>query len=207
MDRLKKISLIVITASLTSVACLFLFVLGAGYYLVVRDPIRASSAVAVLSGGGIERMDHASDLIREDYAKRLIITDTGTIDPTTGVKVSRIMEDQAAQRGVRKVFIHITDGIAETTRDEAIAIKTLALEKDWQRIIVVTDSFHSRRTKIIFSDLFRETGIQIAVNPVDAVGYWYHPATWWMESQPREATIYEYIALISYKLGIYQENL
>jgi hypothetical protein len=71
----------------------------------------------------------------------------------------------------------------------------------------VTDSFHSRRTKIIFSDLFRGTGIQIAVNPVDAEGYWYHPATWWTDSQSREATIYEYIALISYKLGISQENL
>ncbi len=64
MKRLKKISLIVFTVILISTACLFLFVIGAGYYLVVRDPIRSSSAVAVLSGGGIERMDHASDLIK-----------------------------------------------------------------------------------------------------------------------------------------------
>lgn len=180
--------------------------IGAGYFLIVRDPITPSSVVAVLSGGGIERMDHAADLIQKDYAKRLIITETGTVDPLTNTRISRIMEDQAAQRGVRKVFLYVTEGEAKSTRDEAIAIKKLALEKDWKKLIIVTDSFHSRRTKIIFLDIFRGTGIRISVNPVDAEGYWYHPATWWMDRQSREATIYEYIALISYKLGLYQGN-
>ncbi len=206
MKTLRKIILIMTSVILISIIIVPFIMIGAGYFLVVRDPITSSSVVAVLSGGGIERMDHASDLILRDYAKRLIITETGTVDPLTNTRVSRIMEDQAAQRGVRKVFIYVTDGEAKSTRDEAIAIKTLALEKDWKKLIIVTDSFHSRRTKIIFLDIFRGSGIRISVNPVDAEGYWYHPATWWMDSQSREATIYEYIALISYKLGIYQEN-
>ncbi len=206
MRTFKKILLVTVSIILISAILIPFILIGAGYYLVVRDPITSSSVVAVLSGGGIERMDHASDLILRDYAKRLIITETGSMDPLTNTRVSRIMEDQAAQRGVRKVFIYVTEGEAKSTREEAIAIKTLAVEKNWEKLIIVTDSFHSRRTKIIFMDTFRGSGIRISVNPVDAEDYWYHPATWWMDSQARQATIYEYIALVSYKLGLYQEE-
>lgn len=181
-------------------------ILGAGYYLVVRDPIKSSEAVAVLSGGGIERMDHAAKLIEQNYAKRLIITETGSLDPSSGTKISKLMEEQAAQRGIRKVYVNVTDGESRSTREEAYAILKLMQTKEWGRVIVVTDSFHSRRTKVIFTDIFRGTGIRVSVNPVDAPDYWYHPATWWVDAQSREATIYEYISLISYKLGIFQET-
>jgi uncharacterized SAM-binding protein YcdF (DUF218 family) len=149
-------------------------------------------------------MDHAAKLIEQDYAKRLIITETGSLDSLSGTKVSRVMEEQAAQRGIRKVFVNVTNGEARNTRDEAFAVLGLMQDKDWKKLIVVTDSFHSRRTKTIFTDVFRGTGIRVAVNPVDEIGYWYHPATWWIDAPSREATIYEYISLISYKFGIFQ---
>jgi uncharacterized SAM-binding protein YcdF (DUF218 family) len=178
---------------------------GAGYYLVVRDPIRNSSAVAVLSGGGIERLDHAVKLLDDRFARRLILTNTSQVDPQTGTRMSKVMMDQASQRGVRKVNIYITGGESATTREEAIAIKSLMDERDWKSLIVVTDSFHSRRTKIIFQDVFKGSGVKISVNPIDAPDYWYKPAAWWKNPDSRRATIYEYVSLIYNWLGLYEK--
>ena len=177
---------------------------GAGYFLVVRDPLRNSSAVVVLSGGGMERLDHAVKLMDENYAKRLILTNTSQMDPQTGTPMSKVMMDQASQRGIRKVYIYITGGESATTREEAEAVKVLMEERDWKSLIVVTDSFHSRRTKIIFSDVFAGSGVKLTVNPVDAADYWYKPATWWRDEDSRRATLYEYISLVYNWLGLYK---
>lgn len=182
-----------------------IFMVSAGYYLVVRDPVRNSSAVAVLSGGGIERLDHAVKLLDDKLAKRLILTNTSQVDPQSGTRMSKVMMDQASQRGVRKVNIYVTGGESATTREEAIAIKGLMDERDWKSLIVVTDSFHSRRTKIIFEDVFRGSGVKISVNPVDAPDYWYKPSIWWKTPDSRRATIYEYVSLIYNWLGLYEK--
>ncbi len=181
------------------------FVVSAGYYLIVRDPIRNSSAVAVLSGGGIERLDHAVKLMDDNFTKRLILTNTSQVDSQTGTRMSKVMMDQASQRGVKKVNIYITGGESATTREEAIAIRALMDERNWKSLIVVTDSFHSRRTKIIFHDVFKGSGVKISVNPVDAPDYWYKPSTWWQSPDSRKATVYEYISLIYNWLGLYEK--
>jgi uncharacterized SAM-binding protein YcdF (DUF218 family) len=175
---------------------------GMGYYLVVRDPIKKADAIAVLSGGGPERVESAATLMGKGYGKKLILTETGEKDPNTSGSVSDSMMDQAASLGVKKRDIYIAGKKVVNTIDEAQAIKILALDKKWNSLIIVTDTFHSRRTKLIFTNIFRGTKIQIRVNPVSVKDYWYHPGTWWMDEQSRRATITEYLSLISYRLGL-----
>jgi uncharacterized SAM-binding protein YcdF (DUF218 family) len=175
---------------------------GMGYYLVVRDPLKKADAIAVLSGGGPERIESAAALMTKGYGKKLILTQTGETDPNTNGLVSDSMMDQAASLGVKKRDIYVAGKKVIDTIDEAQAIKTLALDKKWKNLIIVTDTFHSRRTKIIFTNVFSGTKIQVRVNPVSVKDYWYHPGAWWKDEQSRRATINEYLSLISYKLGL-----
>lgn len=183
-----------------------LFLIGAailGNYLVIRDPLVASDAVAVLSGGGSERLEYATYLINEKYGKKLIFTETGDSDPDNGGKISQSMSKDAIDEGIRKGKQFFAGKEVQNTYDEAKAVLKLANTHKWDSIIVVTDTFHSRRSKIIFNDVFRESEIKIRVVPVDVVGYWYEPNFWWKDGASIRATLSEYGGLISYYLGIY----
>ncbi len=182
---------------------LVLVIEGMGYYLVVRDPLKAADAVAVLSGGGEERLQYATRLVNEKYAKKLILTETGSVDPDGG-KISQSMTKDAIDEGVKKKNQYIAGKNVENTKDEAEVVLKLALNRKWDSVIVVTDTFHSRRTKVIFADVFRGSGIQVQVNPVDVEGYWYHPGRWWADEKSFSLTITEYLSLASYYLGIYK---
>ncbi len=202
MKKPIRVSLIILVCVTSCICAIAVGVLGAGYFLVVRDPISSSDGIVVLSGGGVERLEHAVNLVLKGTAKKIIFTETGDVDAGTGVKVTRGEEDRAAQLGVRKVDIIVTEGISRTTLEEARAVLALAKEREWKKLIIVTDSFHSRRTKMIFLDVFSGSRIRIRVNPVDEANYWYKPSRWFLDSEFRKATVYEYMSMIFYILRI-----
>jgi uncharacterized SAM-binding protein YcdF (DUF218 family) len=178
-------------------------VLQMGNYLVVRDPLKPADAVAVLSGGGPERVEYASYLITKKYGKKLIFTDTGEENPLGSGTVNDTMAKQAADEGVRRSKQYFAGDDVASTVDEARAVLKLAKHKGWESIIVVTDTFHSRRTKVIFSDVFKGSGIIVRSNPVDVKDYWYDAAHWWKDSNSVKATLTEYASLVAYLIGLY----
>jgi uncharacterized SAM-binding protein YcdF (DUF218 family) len=203
---LKKLIRIVISVGAVVIllaASTILILRGMGNFLVVRDPLKPADAVAVLSGGGPERVEYASQLVTDKYGRKLILTETGETDPTTGSKVSTTMSKQAADDGVKRGLHFYAGKHVDSTIDEARAVLKLAQTRNWKSIIVVTDTFHSRRAKILFNDVFKNSGIQVRLNPVDLPGYWYQPSSWWSTSAGRRATINEYLSLGWYYLGMY----
>lgn len=188
---------------LLGIALGFLVLRGLGNFLVVRDPLQTADAVVVLSGGGPGRLEYATSLINRKYGRKLVLTETGEEDPVNGGKLSESMSKDARDEGVKRGKQYIAGSEVENTKDEAEAVLKLAKARQWQSLIVVTDTFHSRRTKILFTDVFRNSGISVRVNPVDLPNYWYDPNTWWWSSEARKATIAEYVSLAAYYLGIY----
>lgn len=175
-----------------------------GNYLVVSDPLKPADAVAVLSGGGPERVEYASYLITKKYGKKLIFTDTGEENPLGGGSMNDVMSKQAAEEGVKRSKQYFAGDDVQSTLDEAKAVLKLAKDRKWESVIVVTDTFHSRRTRLIFTDVFRGSGIVVRVNPVKVDDYWYDPSFWWKDANSRRATITEYGSLLAYSLGLYR---
>jgi uncharacterized SAM-binding protein YcdF (DUF218 family) len=64
--------------------------------------------------------------------------------------------------GIKKDRILVT-GEVQTTDDEAKAIKKIALNKKFHKIILVTSAFHMSRAKL----LFKQCGIEVEPYPVD----------------------------------------
>jgi uncharacterized SAM-binding protein YcdF (DUF218 family) len=182
------------------IAGAYVLLRGAGAYLIYADDLEPADVIVVLSGGTDSRMNEALSLYKEDYAKIIVLTETG--EQTEGYENlnSFDMRIQLMNNGVPSGNIMITDLTVNTTVDEAVAIRDLMQNRQYRSAIVVTDPYHTRRSKLIFNQVFDETGIDITVHPVRSS--WYNSRTWFTSVKGWQFTLLEYAKLISMKFGI-----
>jgi len=169
----------------------------AGEFLVHADSLERAGAVVLLSGGGKERMDEAARLMGERYAELLLLTETGN-QMDGGMPESQYMRLEAIQKGVSPAQIQFTEPSVQSTRDEAIKVRAYMQLHQISDCIVVTDPYHTRRTRLIFQDSMRGTEIKVRVIP--STGHWYHAASWFLSLRGWQTTASEYIKL-AYYLG------
>lgn len=175
-----------------------------GSYLVVSDSLEESQAVVSLSGDNA-RIDETIRLIRENYADWLILTETEqpSIDPEAPDTNSTLEKrKQALSAGIPEGDILVTTDQTDSTLDEAIAVRKLMQNRYLTSCIVVTDPYHARRTKLIFSDVFRQSDIRVIIHPV--AEHWYRPRTWFLSLHGWRITTLEYLKLFAYSIGMRQ---
>jgi uncharacterized SAM-binding protein YcdF (DUF218 family) len=176
------------------------FLTTAGGILIIADPLRKSDAVVVLSGGGdMSRMEEGARIYLEKNAQWLILTET---TPREGEKVSDttiLFKDTARNLGVPDSAILVTDQAAFSTLEEAQQTLKLSNRNSLKSLIIVTDPFHTFRTRLIFRSVFKDSGIDIYVRPVR--NHWYRSTNWWMTADGRRATVSEYIKILAYLFG------
>ena len=178
----------------------------AGVFLVRKDRLKSSDALVILSGGGEERLEYGASLYASGIARRIILTETDDIQAGTSVSMADVnMGTLASRYGIDKARILITRKTSTSTYEEAKAVLELMEDREWKSIVVVTDSFHSQRTGLIFASIFKGSGIRISIQPVDVPGYWYNPMTWWLKPESRVATFMEYVKIFYFLSGQYDK--
>jgi uncharacterized SAM-binding protein YcdF (DUF218 family) len=177
---------------------LLLGLFGLGRFLVVSDRPVKSDAVVVLSGGDIDRMDKAVELISDGFARYLILTDTSEVS-ASGKRMTDFLYSEATKRGITVPQIDITEPGVTNTREEAAAVRILMEERGWKSCIVVTDPYHSRRTSFLFNQAIRGSDLSVSVVPVS--GHWYRPRSWFLSNEGWRVTLEEYIKLGAAWLG------
>lgn len=184
------------------VLLLFLFIglWGLGGILVIADPLQQADAIIVLSGGSNERIVHAARLYVEGYGKYLILTDTGIRYPGDPKGASQYAIDLAMDQGVPEEVILAPEIVVNSTVDEAKIVRDTAESNGFRRLIVVTDPYHTFRTRLIFRSIFKGTGSLVMVRP--ASGHWYDSSTWFLSRAGWNTTVSEYIKTIGFLLGI-----
>ncbi len=198
IDRL----LIFVTAGLGVViaAALLIFALwGAGAVLVITDPLKPMDAVVALSGGSMDRVDEAAKMYKEGYARRVVFTETTSQVASLGASYTKLYKTEAISLGVPDRDILVTSKPASSTYDEAKAVLRLMNDQGFNSMIVVTDPYHSFRTRLVFREVFRDSGKSIRVRP--SSGHWYRSTSWWLSAQGWEATLTEYIKLAGFLVG------
>lgn len=171
----------------------YLALVGIGAVLIVADPIESVDAVVVLSGDDGDRLALAIEMHEKGYAPNLVITDTTRA-------ASRLLVQEAVAGGFSKAHIYITEDQVDSTQDEALAVRELALEMGWTELMVVTDPYHSFRARFIFRWEFRGTGIDIAVRPV--VGHWFRSPSWFLYPEGWQYVVLEIVKFFSYLFSI-----
>jgi len=185
-----------LAVTLLSTFLTVLLMLGMGHLLVVADPLKEANAIVVLSGGEDARLQEAISLYQEEYADVVILTETGAV--LEGYDATYSSEQRLAliDAGILPTAIHVVGKHAASTREEAKLIRTQVANTDVHTLIVVTDPYHTLRTRLIWNDVFKDSGVELIVRP--ARGSWYKAETWWLSSAGWENTINEYAKLASY---------
>jgi uncharacterized SAM-binding protein YcdF (DUF218 family) len=167
---------------------------GAGSYLIVKDRVKPIDAIVVLSGDEGERVKEAVKWYEKGYANNFVITKTHTEYIGEGRTYSEKLQRMAIDAGVPADSIFITDGEASTTAEEAQAVKILANQRNIHSILVITAPYHTRRARIIFNQEFKNTDMKILVHPVE--DSWYKPINWYLSAQGWRQTFTEYGSLL-----------
>ena len=170
-----------------------------GSHLVVRDRLRPADAIVVMAGDQT-RPVHAAALYREGYAPELLLTNL----PLPSLQGRRTYLNQiglaANQHGVPREAMTIVPGVGVSTYQEVFNLLDFVQPQGYERLIVVTSPSHTRRTRMIFGDVFVHADIEISVQPVAA--HPYRPRDWFMTAQQRRDTWAEYVKLALYRIGI-----
>lgn len=178
---------------------LFLGLWSLGGVLIVADRLQPSDAIVVLSGGDIDRIKYAAKLYRDGYSDYLILTETGIRYPGDPKPATQVAIELALDQGLPENAILTPEVVVNSTVDEAQTVKKTAEASDFKKLIVVTDPYHTFRTRLIFRSVFRGTGIKVMVHPVS--DHWYESSTWFLSLDGWKTTISEYIKTIGFLLG------
>ena len=160
----------------------------AAQVLIVNEPSQPADAIVVLGGGSGDREATAARLFADGLAP-VIITTGGHISlpglPNT--TWAGLSADDLARRGVpRSNIIQIPDSTS-TCEDAQLAMA--ALPSDANRVIIVTDPFHTRRAQWMFEQA--APGVEII--SVAADPSWFDPDIWWTEERGLIVVWQEYI--------------
>jgi uncharacterized SAM-binding protein YcdF (DUF218 family) len=182
---------------------------GAARLLIVRTPVRQAEAIVMLSGSATyrERAAHAAKLYNEGRAPRVILTNDNLqsgwsqSEQRNPLYYERaIAELRAASVPADKIEVSLDPILG--TYDEACVVRLYCEKHQIRSIVVVTSGYHSRRALWTFRHVFRDSGIDVSMDPVEAGIDTPSAATWWLNSFGWEMVAEEYG-----KLGCYRLNL
>ncbi len=142
---------------------------------IVEDPLEHADAIIVLSDDNYyaDRVSHAADLYRHGMAP-LVVASGRKLRPYAGI--AELMEHDLVERGVPKDRVLHFPHQAENTHEEAIALRQLVVERKWRNVIVVTSSYHTRRTRYLFTHIMPA---QTVVKVSGAKDGDFDPENWW----------------------------
>lgn len=194
--RIRTITLVLII--LLAVLLIFFVRQYAGQFLVINQSPQNADVIILLSGDPeelIPRMEHACFLYQLHYAPCLIISGENII--------CKVMKNNALKEGIPLEAI-ITEDSSFSTYENALHTKEVMISHGFKSAIIVSSEYHMRRTKFLFDNIYRGTGITLFYCSTKSPLF--NPEKWWDNKQSVEVTINEYIKLLANALGIYSQD-
>ena len=151
-------------------------------WFITDNASKGADAIIILSGGRMTRTPKGLDLWQKGFAPLIFLTNEQPRNSNyQHLEISNLefAKRVAAQSNanVPWAVIPSISGGGTSTFDEAVDTLRLAKERDWRRIIIVTDHFHTRRALYAFEKVFDKSGIEVQVGAAnneifDATNWW-----------------------------------
>ena len=179
----------------------------AGGWLVVEDPLEKADAIFVLGGTRLERPLEAYDLYREGWAPRVmlfrVVSDYGEAELLKrGFEFpleSDVQRDVLRRLGMPEGAVVILSE-EDSTKEEALEVRTAALANGWKTLIVVTSKQHTRRARLVIERRLAGTDVKIIMR---ASRYDLTDAEhWWRNRATVRFTLFETQRLFGYWIGL-----
>ena len=179
-----------------------------GHILVVDDPLEEADIIVVLMGSVPDRVLEAADVYLEGFARELVLVQSFMEAEdelaARGVFIpghAELVRDAAVQMGVPENRITILPGGAKSTKDEALVIRDYLEEnRNVEKVILVTSSFHSRRTKIIFERFFGDLEQEVMCLSRASSYDTFQAKRWWGDRESAKLVVLEYVKLAYFYL-------
>lgn len=200
-----RVCLATLVLVVVGMVCFFPF---AGRFLVREDPLEPADAIFVLAGARVGRWLEGLELYRERRAPVVVLSPGPTEKAemnllARGIRFpteAEVARAAMVQLGVPSEAVRILPGNVDNTAQEAEALHRLVRETAWQRVIVVTSPYHTRRTGFAFRRQFRGAPVRILVR---ASRYdESEPARWWRHRRDIRSVTSELQKLALYGLGL-----
>ena len=170
-----------------------------GRFLISTDEQQSAQRIFVLGGNSYDRGYKAARLWHQGMAPKVLCTGDHIPTSIKSIGDSVSLADLAAIR-VRSLDVDSVNVEAHTvgtsTMEESEFILQKCLDNGWNKIILISDLFHTRRLRYVFEDKFRENGIQVIIIGAESSNY--DEAQWWNYEEGLIMVNNEYIKLFYY---------
>lgn len=164
----------------------------AGEYWVIDDPAAPSDALIVLGDDNYagDRAFHAAELYREKVAP-VVVASGRMLRPN--VSIADVMEHDLQSFGVPAPAIVKLSHRAQNTREEAVEAAHLVQARGWKRVMIVTSSYHARRTRFIYERTLPSTVVLRVSGARDSE---FDPSRWWETRQGQKLFLNELVGYV-----------
>lgn len=176
--------------------------------LIVRQPLEAANAIAVIGGGagesGIvgqgyeERVKYAVDIYKNGYADKIVFSSGYSFM----FKEPDIMKAMAISLGVYEKDI-ILDVNSGSTYENVIAIKGIVKDNGWNKLILISSPYHMLRTSLVFKE--KASNIEVIYSPLPFSQFYNYNVNqkknkWFRKVKIKEIRgfLHEYVGIIYY---------
>lgn len=159
-------------------------------FLIIQDPLESADVIVVLSGGqGDERVAQGAQLFHERRAPRVLLSGgMGRMELST----TELMRRQALRHGIPESAL-LFERDSTSTAEQARYLRPILEARGFRRAIIVTSSYHSRRTRYLFRHIFTGSPVDARIYPVQKDIF--SPVKWWTRDWDTEEVVLEYIKL------------
>ncbi|HEY6802390.1 MAG TPA: YdcF family protein [Pyrinomonadaceae bacterium] len=186
-------------------AVLWLISWGSARWLIVEAPLPHADVAVLLSGSStyFERAQTAATLFRAGKVSRIILTNDNRQggwssaeqrNPFFYERTKRELERQ----GVPETSIEVLSQTVYSTYDEAKLLRDYNATHPFNRLVVVTSPYHSRRAYRTFRRMFNDTNVQVGIEHPPTGIQSPQPGSWWLKPRGWQMVPYEYVKLVYY---------
>lgn len=164
----------------------------AGSFWIVDDPPQAADIIVMLGDDNYngDRAAHAAELYKAGLAPRVVASGRYIRPYAT---VSDLEAHDLADHGVPQSAIVRFAHQANDTHDECEGIGHLMAQNGWKRILLVTSSYHTRRSRYICSRLLPPGTILRMGAARDSE---YDPDNWWRTRDGEKIFFHESVGIV-----------
>jgi uncharacterized SAM-binding protein YcdF (DUF218 family) len=167
-------------------------------FLTIDDARAPADAIVLLNGGLDTRPAAAAALYGQGLAPIVVIgreedsraVQLDLLPNRTDVVLGLLRHDGVPDAAIRQLR---TPGGTASTEDEAELFAAYARLHDFERVIVVTSDYHTRRARRAFRHALDPLGIEVRMAAVPSADF--RPADWWRTESGLLAISQEYVKL------------
>jgi uncharacterized SAM-binding protein YcdF (DUF218 family) len=157
--------------------------------------------VLVLNGDMNTRPFVAAALVKQGYAKQVIITQVKVSpqwEKSPWPPEHEVVRQIQLKRGVTPDQIVVLESSCDATRDEALVLHKFLQLQPAASVTIVTSNYHTRRTRWVFQEVFGAQSKQLHF--VSAPTDYYNASNWWRTEESFVLYLQEYMKFAFYWL-------